>query len=107
MRIIKLPCTGRVSAIQILTAIEDGADGVCVIGCREGDCHFIRGNIKARRQVEYVKRILESLGIEPERVEMYNLSASDGPLFAKYASEHTKKILELGGVFKEKNIQTN
>ena len=107
VRVIKLPCTGRVSAIQILTAIEDGADGVCVVGCREGDCHFISGNIKARRQVEYVKSILESLGIEPERVEMYNLSASDGPLFAKYATEHTEKVLRLGPVFKGKMIQAN
>ena len=107
MRIIKLPCTGRVSAIQILTAIEEGADGVSVVGCREGDCHFISGNIKARRQVEYIKRILESLGIEPERVEMYNLSASDGPLFAKYAIEHTEKIFKLGPVFMGKKIQAN
>ena len=107
MRIIKLPCTGRISAIQILAAIEEGADGVCVVGCREGDCHFISGNIKARRQVEYVKRILESVGIEPERVEMYNLSASDGPLFARYASDHTEKILKLGPIFDKKNVQVN
>lgn len=91
-----MPCTGRVDILHLLHAIEDGADGVYVVGCLEGECHFIDGNIKARRKVNYVKGILESLGIEPDRVEMYNLSASDGPLFAKFAMEYTAKIQKLG-----------
>ena len=82
-----------------MQAFEDGADGVYVVGCREGDCHFVDGNIKARRQIEQTKRILESIGIEPERVKMYNLSASDGPLFAEYAKEFTDRIHGLGPLY--------
>jgi len=59
------------------------------------------GNIKARRQVEHTKKILKSIGIEPERIKMYNLSASDGPLFAEYAKEFTERILNLGPLYKQ------
>ena len=83
----------------LLKAIEDGADGVYAVGCLEGDCHFINGNIKAKQIVGYVKKLLWSIGIEPERVAMYNLSASDASLFAKYAHEFTDIIKELGPVY--------
>ena len=75
---------------------KDGADGVYVAGCLEGDCHYLTGNLKARKRVEYVKRLLEELGIEPERAEMYNLSAAQGPRFAEIAREFTARIQELG-----------
>ena len=71
-------------------------DGVYVAGCMEGDCHFLTGNLKARRKVEYVKKVLESLGIEPERIEMYNMSSAEGPRFAQVANEFTERITELG-----------
>jgi coenzyme F420-reducing hydrogenase delta subunit len=96
VRIINVPCTGRVDILHILKAIEDGADGVYVAGCLEGDCHYLTGNLKARKRVEYVKRLLEELGIEPERAEMYNLSAAQGPRFAEIAREFTARIQELG-----------
>jgi F420-non-reducing hydrogenase iron-sulfur subunit len=96
IRVIMVPCTGRVDVIHLLNAIEDGADGVYVAGCLEGDCHYINGNLKARKRVERVKRILTDLGLEPERVEMYNLSASQGPRFAEIAREMSAKITELG-----------
>ncbi len=80
----------------MLNAIEDGADGVYVAGCLEGECHYIEGNLKARRKVEYVKKTLTELGIEPERVEMYNLSSAQGARFAEIASEMVGKIRELG-----------
>lgn len=83
----------------LLKAIEDGADGVYAVGCLEGDCHYIDGNIKARRIINYTKKILETVGVEPERVAMYNLSASDGPLFAKYAKEFTDIIRGLGPTY--------
>jgi coenzyme F420-reducing hydrogenase delta subunit len=82
--------------IHLLKAIEKGADGVYVAGCMEGECHFINGNIKARRRVEAVKKLLAEIGIEPERVEMFNVSASDGPRFAAVAREMTERIRELG-----------
>jgi coenzyme F420-reducing hydrogenase delta subunit len=96
VRVILMPCTGRVDVIHLLKAIEDGADGVYVAGCLEGDCHYINGNIKARKRVGVVKKALQDMGMEPERVEMYNLSAAQGPRFAEIAREMTRKIRELG-----------
>ncbi|MBU0769202.1 MAG: hydrogenase iron-sulfur subunit [Proteobacteria bacterium] len=96
VKVSQVPCTGRVDIIHLLRAIEDGADGVYVAGCLEGDCHFVSGNLKARQRVEYVKRTLEDLGIEPERVEMFNLSSAMGPRFAEIANEMTERIRNLG-----------
>lgn len=96
IKVIQVPCTGRVDILHLLNAIEDGADGVYVAGCLEGECHYIEGNLKARRKVDYVKKILAELGIEPERVEMYNLSSAQGARFAEIANEVVDKIRELG-----------
>lgn len=96
VKIVQVPCTGRVDIIHLLKALEDGADGVYVAGCEEGDCHYLSGNLKARKRVNYVRRILEELGVEPERVAMYNLSAAQGPRFVEIAKEFTAKIRELG-----------
>ena len=96
IKVIQVPCTGRVDILHLLNAIEDGADGVYVAGCLEGECHFIEGNLKARRKVEYVKKTLTELGIEPERVEMYNLSSAQGARFAEIATEMVDKIKALG-----------
>jgi F420-non-reducing hydrogenase iron-sulfur subunit len=96
IKVIQVPCTGRVDIIHLLRAIEDGADGVYVAGCLEGECHFIEGNLRARKRVNYVKEILKDIGIEPERVEMYNLSSAMGPRFAEIAQEMTQKIKDLG-----------
>ncbi len=96
IKIIRVPCTGKVDAIHILHAFEKGADGVYLVGCMEGDCHFIQGNLKAKRRVKQVQKILASIGIEGERARMYNLSSGEGPLFAQYAQEMYEKIKELG-----------
>ena len=96
VKIIQVPCTGRVDILHLLRAIEDGADGVYVAGCLEGECHFIDGNLKARKKVQYVKKTLEEVGIEPERVEMFNLSAGEGPRFAEIAREMSDRIKKLG-----------
>lgn len=96
IKVIQVPCTGRVDILHLLNAIEDGADGVYVAGCLEGECHFIEGNLKAKRKVTYVKKILTELGIEPERVEMYNLSSAQGARFAEIAIEMVDKIKALG-----------
>ncbi len=95
-KIIQVPCTGRVDILHLLNAIEDGADGVYVAGCLEGECHYLEGNLKARRKVEYVKKTLTELGIEPERVEMYNLSSAQGARFAEIAGEMVEQIRDLG-----------
>jgi F420-non-reducing hydrogenase iron-sulfur subunit len=96
VKIIQVPCTGRVDIIHLLRAIEDGADGLYVAGCLEGECHFINGNLKTRKKVEYVKNALMEIGMEPERVEMYNLSSAMGLRFAEIAREMTDRIMELG-----------
>ncbi len=96
IKIIQVPCTGRVDIIHLLNAIEDGADGVYVAGCLEGECHYKTGNLRTRKKVEYVKRVLKEIGIEPERVEMYNLSSAQGQRFADIANEMVEKIKELG-----------
>ncbi len=96
VKIIQLPCSGRVDILHLLKAIEDGADGVYVAGCLEGECHFLTGNLKAKKKVQYVKKILEEIGLEPERVEMFNLSSGQGPRFAEIATEMVERIKELG-----------
>jgi coenzyme F420-reducing hydrogenase delta subunit len=96
LKIVQLPCSGRVDMLHLLKAIEEGADGVCVAGCLEGECHFVEGNLKTRKKVEAVKRALASAGVEPQRVEMYNLSSAMGPRFAEIATEMTETIRALG-----------
>ena len=96
VKIIRVPCSGKVDTIHILKAFEKGADGVYVAGCLEGDCHFKKGNVRAVKRVEQVQRLLESIGIEGERVEMVNLSAGMGEGFAETARQITEKIRKLG-----------
>jgi coenzyme F420-reducing hydrogenase delta subunit len=96
VKIIKVPCTGRVDVIHILKALEDGADGVMVAGCMEGDCHYQSGNLRAKKRVTHVQQILEQIGFGAERVAMYNLSAGMGVRFAEIAREITEKVKELG-----------
>lgn len=96
IKIVRVPCTGKVDVIHMLRAFEKGADGVCIVGCMEGDCHFKSGNFRARKRVEQVQKLLDTVGIGGERAQMYNLSSGEGPLFAKYANEMHEKIIELG-----------
>jgi len=96
VKIIKLPCTGKVDLIHLVKSFEKGADGVCVIGCLEGACQFTKGNIRARKRVEEAQKILDSIKIGGERVQMFNLSSSEAPLFVKVISEMTEKIKEMG-----------
>jgi len=96
VKITQVPCTGRVDIIHLLKAFEDGADGVYVAGCMEGDCHFVSGNLKAKKRVAYVKKTLSEIGIEPERIDMFNLSSAMGPRFAEIAIEMTERIRKIG-----------
>ena len=96
VRIIKLPCTGKMDPLFILRAFEKGADGVFVAGCLEGECHFIDGNLKAKKRVKYTHKLLKDAGVDPGRLEMYNLSASMGRRFAEICDEMTDKITALG-----------
>lgn len=96
VKIVKMPCTGRVDTIYILEAFESGADGVCLVGCLEGDCHYVSGNIRAGKRVRYAKTLLNEAGIGGDRLEMYYLSAADGHKFAQFMRGMTEKISGLG-----------
>ena len=96
IRMIKLPCTGKLEVIHLLRAIEAGADGVYAAGCMEGECHYLKGNLWARKRIDHVKDLLSELGLEPERVEMYNMSSAMGAKFAEVATEFTGRIKALG-----------
>lgn len=91
-----LPCTGRIDEALLLKAFENGADGVMVIGCLEGDCHYVSGNIRARARVKRVYEILDKIKIGPDRIRMYNLSAGEGSKFAQFANEFVDNVRELG-----------
>ena len=95
VRIVRLPCTGKVDVNMILQAFFAGADGVMVAGCEEGSCHFIHGNLRAKKRVEYARHLLEETGLNPDRLRMYHIAASQGPLFAQRASEFTEIITKL------------
>ena len=96
VHIIRVPCSGKVDAIHIMQAFQKGADGVYVAGCLEGDCHFKNGNLKATQRVTYVKKLLDEIGIDGERLEMITMSAGMGERFARTASDFTEKIRKLG-----------
>jgi coenzyme F420-reducing hydrogenase delta subunit len=96
VKIVRVPCSGKVDAIHIMKAMQKGADGVLVAGCLEGDCHFKTGNVKALQRVNHLKPFLEEVGIETDRVEMVTMSAGMGIRFARIATEFTEKIREMG-----------
>ena len=95
IRIVRLPCSGKVDVNMILHAFEEGADGVIVGACEPGSCHFIQGNLRAKQRVEYAKDRLEEVGVNPARLEMYYIAASQGPLFAQTARDFTEHIKRL------------
>ena len=96
IKVIKVPCTGRVDILTVLKAFEAGVDGVYLAGCLEGECHFLKGNLRAKKRVNYAKQLLKEVGIEPERLEMYNLSSAQGQRFAAIANDMADKIRALG-----------
>ena len=96
IKIIQVPCTGRVDVIHVLRALEEGADGVMIAGCLEGECHFLEGNLKARKRITQVKNLLKRISMDPDRVEMFNLSSAMGPSFAEISREMAQRIRELG-----------
>ncbi|MHB0915943.1 MAG: hydrogenase iron-sulfur subunit [Thermoleophilia bacterium] len=98
LRIIRLPCTGRVNPLLILKAFQEGADGVLVSGCHPGDCHYNDGNYYARRRLELLKRMLPAYGIDPERFHYTWVSASEGARWAEVVAEFQERIEGLGAL---------
>ncbi len=95
-RIVELPCTGRIDPLEVLHAFEQGADGVMIAGCLEGDCHFRAGNLNARRRVGRIRELLSRVGLGAERIEMVNMSSAMGRQFAEAATRITERIRVLG-----------
>jgi F420-non-reducing hydrogenase iron-sulfur subunit len=96
VRILRFPCTGKIEVNYLLRAFEYGIDGLIVAGCLEGGCHFQEGNLRARKRVERAKELLAEIGIEPERLEMYNLSSAEGSRFAEIVRDMAGRIDKLG-----------
>jgi len=97
VRIIRVMCSGRIDPAFILEAFKDGADGVLVAGCHlPSDCHYISGNFKAQRRVFLTKKLLEQFGIEPQRLRLEWVSASEGDRFATIMREMVQEIRNLG-----------
>lgn len=96
VRVLRLPCTGKVDTAYILKAFEKGVDGVIVAGCLEGGCHFQEGNLRARKRVGLVRQVMEEAGFESERLKMFNLSSAMGQTFADIVEEMTNTVKKLG-----------
>ena len=97
IRIVRVMCSGRVDPSFILEALKDGADGVLVAGCHlPSDCHYISGNFKALRRIKLLKKVLEQFGIEPERVRLEWISASEGDKFAVVVKDMVDQIKKIG-----------
>lgn len=96
IKIVRLPCTGKTDIQYLLDAIEEGADGVYIVACSLGNCHHERGNERGLARVRRAQALLESIGIEPERLDMFFVSGGMGATFAEIATEMTERVRELG-----------
>jgi len=104
VRIIRVPCSGRVDPLFVVKAFLDGADGVMVLGCHPGDCHYQQGNYYAQRRYSIMHKLLDFTGIEYERLFVEWVSASEGKRFANVITTFTEKIKGLGPLVIEKDV---
>jgi len=104
IRVIRVPCSGRINPFFIIASLQHGVDGVVVCGCHPGECHYLTGNYSARRKFALLKDLLEYAGLEEGRVQFSWVSASEGARFARVISEVTEKVAALGPL--EKLIKT-
>ena len=96
IRIVRLPCSGRVDPVIIMRAFREGADGVLIAGCHPGDCHYSEGNYYTRRRYAVLHNFLEYMGLERERLRLEWVSASEGRKFAQVIQEMTEEVRKLG-----------
>ena len=96
IRILHLMCSGAIDVVYVLKSLLDGADGVLIGGCHPGDCHYQTGNLKARRRISLLRNIMETLGLDQDRVRLRWISASEGNLFAETVREYSG-VLESKG----------
>jgi F420-non-reducing hydrogenase iron-sulfur subunit len=96
VRVIRTMCSGRVDPTFILKAFQLGADGVIVMGCHLGDCHYQEGNYKTIRRIPFLKRLIAGFGIDPRRLRLEWVSASEGDRFAQVVNQFTEEVRQLG-----------
>jgi coenzyme F420-reducing hydrogenase delta subunit len=96
VRIISTPCTGKLELEHLLDAFEKGIDGILIVGCLEGDCHFVEGNLRARKRTDRIRSILDEIGLGAERLKMVNLSDVMASAFVDHVKEVTETIRTLG-----------
>ena len=107
VRVIRVMCSGRVNPLFIMNALQQGADGVLISGCHPGDCHYMQGNYYARRRFNLMRNFLEYLGVEPARVRMSWVSASEGAKWKEVIEEVTEGIKKVGPMDQFKRRQLN
>jgi len=96
VRVIRVPCSGRLNPFFVMASLQHGIDGVLVCGCHPGECHYLSGNYNARRKFALLKGLLEYVGLEEDRVQFSWVSAAEGARFAKVIAVVTEKIKALG-----------
>jgi len=96
IRIIRVMCSGRIDPTFVLKAFQQGADGILICGCHPGDCHYQEGNYKCLRRFKLIQKYITQMGIEPERLKLEWISASEGKQFAELVNEMTMSILNVG-----------
>jgi F420-non-reducing hydrogenase iron-sulfur subunit len=96
LRVIRVMCSGRVDPNFVLEALARGADGVLVLGCHPGDCHYSEGNYKCQRRVPLTRKLAEQMGIDPRRIRLEWVSASEGARFTRVVTEFTDEVRALG-----------
>ena len=96
VKLVRLPCTGKTDVQYLLDAFDEGADGVYIVACSLGNCHHVRGNERALARVQHTQAILESIGIEPERLDIFFVSGGMGATFAGFAEDMTARVRKLG-----------
>jgi coenzyme F420-reducing hydrogenase delta subunit len=94
--IVKVKCTGLIDIIDVMQAFEDGADGIMVVACHEGNCLFLSGNSRAVKRVQRIKKLLDEIGIGGERLEIFHVAANMGPRFSEITTNMKDRISKLG-----------
>ncbi|MGC8875372.1 MAG: hydrogenase iron-sulfur subunit [Chloroflexia bacterium] len=96
IKVVKLPCTGKLDLLYLLKAFEQGADAAMVVACQKGTCHHIEGNLRAEKRVQRAKALLDQIGLGGERVEIFFVTGSQGSAFAAAVEEMTRRVQEKG-----------
>ena len=96
IRVVRVMCSGRVDPTFVLKSFREGADGVLICGCHPGDCHYHEGNYKCLRRYHFLKKYIAQMGLNPERLKLAWISASEGKEFAQLADEMAETIKSLG-----------